>query len=400
MARRKRLSLTPSPSPVPAPPGPDLSGRAPEVKSLRTGEGAVGPVAAPSPSPARPPSRPAAPPIAQVAGAASAEAALGDLAAEWQAARDGGRLVVALPLDAVDPGWLQRDRLGAGSEPGPDLPEDMADLAASLRDRGQQVPIEVVALPDAGQGGARYGLISGWRRLQALRHLHARTGEDRFATVNALLRRPESAAEAYRAMVEENEIRLGLSYYERARIAALAAQAGVHPDPRAAIAALFAAASRAKRSKIASFLTLHEALGDRLRFATAIPERLGLALARALGADPALAARLRERLRKSAPDTAGAELALLERALRPGAEAPPSPSPSPSPSPTPSPAPSPGLAPPSARRATVAQEPEEIVPGVVLHTEGGRARATLTLSGPKVDGALRDRLVAWLQGRG
>jgi len=47
-----------------------------------------------------------------------------------------------------------------------------------------------------------------------------------------------------------------------------------------------------------------------------------------------------------------------------------------------------------------AQDPEEIVPGVFLHTEGGFSRATLTLSGPKVDGPLRDRLVAWLQGRG
>jgi hypothetical protein len=82
-------------------------------------------------------------------------------------------------------------------------------------------------------------------------------------------------------MVEENEIRAGMSFYERARLAAEAAKLGIYPDPAAAIAALFASASPAKRSKIGSFVRVHEALGDALRYPTAIPERLGLALAAA-----------------------------------------------------------------------------------------------------------------------
>ena len=90
-------------------------------------------------------------------------------------------------------------------------------------------------------------------------------------------------------MVEENEIRVGLSYYERARIAARAAELGVFPDTASALARLFASASRAKRSKIGSFLRLYTALDDRLRFPAAIPERLGLRLARALDADAGLA---------------------------------------------------------------------------------------------------------------
>ena len=56
-------------------------------------------------------------------------------------------------------------------------------------------------------GALPYGLISGWRRLTALQALHAETGEARFATVQALVRRPETAADAYVTMVEENEIR-------------------------------------------------------------------------------------------------------------------------------------------------------------------------------------------------
>ena len=92
-------------------------------------------------------------------------------------------------------------------------PDDLAALTESLRARGQQTPIEVVDL-----GGGQYGLISGWRRISALRALLDETGEAQFATVLALLRQPADASAAYVAMVEENEIRIGLSYYERARL--------------------------------------------------------------------------------------------------------------------------------------------------------------------------------------
>ena len=372
MARSKRLTLPPTPEDrTPE----DRSGPAPETKSMPRAQ----PGARPMPGPPL-----SAPPIAHVAGEASATHALEELSQEWHRARIEGRLVQSLPLDAIDEGHLLRDRMAAD-------PADMADLIASIRERGQQAPIEVVALD-----GGRFGLIAGWRRLRALRALLAETGDPRFGTVLALLRRPASAAEAYRAMVEENEIRAGISYYERARIAARAAQAGVHPDPRAAIAALFAAAPRARRSKIASFLVLHDTLDDRLRFASAIPERLGLALARALERDPDLRPRLRERLRKSAPETAAAELALLERALGAGdaaTEAPPTDAPT-------APAAKPRSPADTQNDPQKTLHREEIRPGIWLETEGGFSRARLTLSGAKVDGPLRDRLVAWLRVQG
>lgn len=251
-------------------------------------------------SPAAEPFSPRAgvrPPIAAIAGQSAAEAALQDLAADLARARDEGRLVQDLALEAIDESHLVRDRIALDGD-------ELEALKASLRDRGQQMPIEVV---DLGQG--RYGLISGWRRLTALRQLAA---EDpaRFGKVLALLRRPSGSAEAYRAMVEENEIRVGLSYYERARIAARAVAQGVFADSFAALAGLFPTASRAKRSKIGSFIRLYEALDDVLRFPAAIPERLGLDLAKRLESPEDLA-RLRAALAKAAPADAAAELALL-----------------------------------------------------------------------------------------
>ena len=130
------------------------------------------------------------------------------------------------------------------------------------------------------KGALPYGLISGWRRLAALKALHAETGEARFATVQALVRRPETAADAYVNMVEENEIRLGLSHYERARVAALATERGIFESEKKALLALFATASRAKRSRIRAFLDIYHALDgtsavSRASAGTARPEACG-----------------------------------------------------------------------------------------------------------------------------
>ncbi len=335
MAKRRRL--TPS-SPVL---GPDPAGEA--------AVGATG--AAPRPGPA--------PPIARVAGEAAADAALAELGEAWTRARAEGRLVQALPLGAVDPGHLVRDRIAADEA-------EMAPLVASIREHGQRTPVEVT---DLGQG--RYGLISGWRRMQALHRLSDETGEARFATVLALLRRPADAGAAYVAMVEENEIRQGLSYYERARIAARAADLGVFETERQALQRLFASASRARRSKIGSFLTLYRRLDGALGFPAAIPERLGLALVAALEARPEAAAALVADLRETPAAAAQEEMDRLARFARGGAGAKSAPKP--------------------AREA-----PRELRPGVRLGVSGPPGRPMLTLAGPGVDAAFRARLEAWL----
>lgn len=247
-------------------------------------------------------------PIADVASDAAATAALGEVTQELSQARAQGRMVLALPLDQIVLDHLVRDRLVADEE-------EMAVLIASIAARGQQTPIEVVELAPG-----RYGLISGWRRCQAIATL-AQEGRHE-GTVLALLRRPAEASEAYLSMVEENEIRVGLSYFERARIAHKAVAQGVFESEKAALLTLFAAASRPKRSKIRAFLPLVKAFDGVLRFPQAIGERLGLKLSAALEQDPGLAARLRQQITSEGPETAEAEQALLQRALAAPAKSP------------------------------------------------------------------------------
>ena len=287
MAKRKRLT--------PAQPG-HFSARAPETKSM------PGPVSGPGFN---------APPIAQVAGDTATHAALDEVTGILQDARAQGRLIEALPLAAINAHYLVRDRLIQDDD-------EMAALMASMRARGQQTPIEVTVLSVSDQAsdhGPAYGLITGWRRLNALNRLWDDTKDPRFSTVKALVVNPATAQDAYVSMVEENEIRVNLSLFERANIARRAAEEGIFPTSRHAVLGLFGTISRSKRSKIHSFVALVEALDSVLRFPTAIPEKLGLALAKGLTADKQLARVIRDRLFLEAPQTPADELRILSSVL-------------------------------------------------------------------------------------
>lgn len=190
-------------------------------------------------------------------------------AAAWRQAQTEGRVIAELPLEAIDPVHLMRDRMVVDAD-------ELAELKASIRLNGQRLPIEVTALEEG-----RYGLISGWRRLTVLQELSREEGPA-FATVKALILPAHETGALYTAMVEENELRAQISPYERGRIAAMAAELGAFPDTETAINMIFAAASKAKRSKIRSFAYVHEELGDMLRFPTDLSERNGLRLAHAL----------------------------------------------------------------------------------------------------------------------
>ena len=303
------------------------------------------------------PALPLAPaaPIAHVAADAAGAAALQALTDEVARARDSGRLVLDLPLDAIAADHLTRDRLPAEDA-------DMGALRESLRRHGQRTPVEVTPLvARTGTGALPYGLISGWRRLQALKALHAETRDPRFATVQALVRRPETAADAYVTMVEENEIRLGLSHYERARVAALATARGVFPSEDDALRALFATASRPKRSRIRSFLEIFHALDGSLRFPAHLPERLGLALVERLRAGER--DRIAAALAAADPATPEAELAALAALLA-----------------TPKPAP----------------VTETLAPGLALESRLKGRTLTLKLSGDAVTPALAAEIRALL----
>lgn len=291
-------------------------------------------------------------PIADIADDAAGQAAFEEVAGALQSAREEGRLIQRIPLDEIRRDHLLRDRLTLDEE-------EMAALEASISSRGQQTPVELVALPAGG-----YGLISGLRRVEALRRL----GQ---GTVLALVRAPESSEAAYLAMVEENEIRANLSFYERARVAAEAAGIGVYPSPKAAVQALFAHASASKRSKIQSFVTLHEALGPVLRFPESIPEKLGLALVKAIDTVPAFGVRLRDSLRKTPATDGAAERAALERALaRAESKA-------------------------ADRKAPSGPRGEEVAQGLFLEA----ARGKVVLRGEGLDAGLVEDLRRWLAGR-
>ena len=313
----------------------------------------LAPMALPVPEGPAPDGRPDVPraehlaPIARVAAEAAGTAALMELSETLARARETGRMVLDLALDAIAPDHLARDRIPAEDA-------EMATLRESIRAHGQRTPIEVTPLAVSSTGDALpYGLISGWRRLAALKALHAETGEARFATVQALVRRPETAADAYVTMVEENEIRLGLSQYERARVAALATERGVFESEKAALLALFATASRPKRSRIRAFLEIYHALDGTLRFPAALPERLGLALVERLRAGDG--PRIAVALATAAPETAEAEQALLARLAQPPRSA--------------------------ATPASAAPAPRRIAPGVTLASRLSGRRLTLTLTG-------------------
>ena len=298
-------------------------------------------------------------PIANVAGEASAEAALAEVSEALSSARSEGRLIEDIGLRAIDAHYLTRDRVGVEGE-------EMEALVESIRTRGQQTPIEVVAL-----GSDRYGLISGWRRLAAMTRLSKEGGGHGFGTIAALVRTPASASEAYVAMVEENEIRVGLSYFERARIALKAVEQGIYSDTKAALLALFASASRAKRSKIRSFLPVVAALDGVLQFPHRLPERTGLQIARALEKDGDLGARLRVAV-QGAKTPEAEQAALVALVQGPGAPM---------------------------RKKAPGETRHEVKKGVFLSWKPEGAGGRYTIEGPKVTAELRYRLSEFLKGR-
>ena len=228
--------------------------------------------------------------------------------------------------------------------------EEFAQLRASLAERGQQTPVEVLRV------GGKYGLISGYRRVLALRELDA-------THVLALVRAPESAAAAYQAMVEENEVRADLSFFERAHIAMTSADAGVYPTPRAAVAALFAHSPSAKPVENSPVRDDLRRIGPGAQFSGGDPRKAGAGAGRRHRGRQGSGPRIADALRKTPPADAAAERRVLERALRVPKEKAPA--------------------------------AAELAPGVRLQAKEGRA----VLSGAGVDQAFLAALQDWVAKR-
>jgi len=167
---------------------------------------------------------------------------------------------------------LLRDRLALD-------PADLAALETSIATEGLRQPVEVFA-PDRADGPP-YALISGLRRLTAMRNLDARHPGGRFARIPAFLRQPETLAGALAAMVSENEIRAAISPWEKGTLALRCVEEGLFANLDTAIDALFPALTRQARSRLRGFAlvveTLDGALSDPCTLSAARMDRLAAA---------------------------------------------------------------------------------------------------------------------------
>ena len=155
-----------------------------------------------------------------------------------------------IPISQIETHHIPRDRTAVTKEA-------TEELQNSILKNGLRMPIEVYET-DTG-----YALISGFRRLSAFEHL-TEQGLKGFEMIEATLRHPNSPQEAAAMMVEENEIRLNLSAWEKSNIVITATERGLFDTYDAAINALFPQAARQKRAKIRSIVTVIEHLDSLL----------------------------------------------------------------------------------------------------------------------------------------
>lgn len=212
----------------------------------------------------------------------------------FREARDEGRVLVRLALSEIAMDDLPRDRLELESVAASD---EMEELKASIRERGQKEPVEVYAGADG-----RYQLKKGWRRFTALTQLNSETGDEAFATIIARVDAGQGdRISRYIDMVEENVVREDLTFAEMAQVAITAAEDDEidEADPSELVNRLYGALHKTKRSYIRSFVFLLSTLGDALLWPKAVGRNLGVDVSRAITGEAQVAA-LREQLRECA----------------------------------------------------------------------------------------------------
>lgn len=223
------------------------------------------------------------------------------LAHEFVRLKAQGLILQRVPLAAVQTRKLTRDRSGVDAT-------DLQELKDSIREIGLSNPIQVEA------SGEDFELVQGLRRLSAFKALYAETGEDRYASIPAVVLGDGETLDAlYRRMVDENLIRSDISFAEMASLARAYAQ-----DPATsvgtvdeAVQILYRSAAKQKRSYIRAFAQLLIVLGDYLEHPQSVPRALGLAVRRRMDAEPASVAMLQRELVAGAGRTAEEELTVL-----------------------------------------------------------------------------------------
>lgn len=257
-------------------------------------------------------------PIAQVAADSASHTQTEDIGARadraktesdavrLRAAQEQGLLISEIDVDGIDETAMIRDRMIMGEE-------EMMELRHSIATHGLRLPIEIFELEQPNSAGQHYGLLSGYRRLMAVRALLDLTEAEKYRQIKAIIRPRSDADQAFISMVEENEVREELSHYERGRIAVIAANQGAFANTEEAVNRLYGTGSKAKRSKIRSFALVFEELGDMLDYPEALTEKRGLRIAAALRRGEE--ARLREALSDTRPSGGDDEWLILEPIL-------------------------------------------------------------------------------------
>jgi ParB family transcriptional regulator, chromosome partitioning protein len=175
--------------------------------------------------------------------------------------------MIHLPLSAIDPDSLPRDRSTLDSVP-------LAELAHSIATTGLRMPVEVWQL-SIPRPPYLYGLISGYRRL----HACAQIG---LTDIPAFLRTPASIPDAMAAMVAENDIRADTPPWDKGLTLMRAVEEGLFDTVEAAARALHPSASRQKQFRYRTWASVVEALVPHLttpqRLTTRQMDRLAAAL--------------------------------------------------------------------------------------------------------------------------
>lgn len=190
------------------------------------------------------------------------------------------RSIAAIPLDQIAEHVLPR-RTALDSE------VEMRELMASLQCSGLSNPIVVQKNKD----GDGYRLVQGARRLSAYRRLFVQSGDDHWSQIPAFVVLTKTrTTDLYRQVVDENLARRAFSYGEMALLAqnCLDDPAAGQTSMDQVINTIFSSASQAKRSHIASFVSLLEHLDGLVSFPEAIPRDLGLALHRQITTNPSI----------------------------------------------------------------------------------------------------------------
>lgn len=193
----------------------------------------------------------------------------------FREAQDEGRVLVRIPVGEIATSALPRDRIDLE---GVAQADEMEELKASIRARGQKEPVEVFRDIDGV-----LQLKKGWRRLTALRQLLDETGDPAFATVVA--RVDGDAAEQlerYIDMVEENVVREDLTFAEMAQVVLEAAEdlSVDETDTDVLVNRLYGSLHKMKRSYIRSFVVLLREQGAALKWPKAVSRNLGVEVVR------------------------------------------------------------------------------------------------------------------------